>query len=330
METQEDTGKPKRSTVKVVGVTFAVAIIVIALLFFVRTNLPFNSPFQPANSTETPFPTPNNQTKQDLLDYALQLINQDRQTQGLQNVSLSTIDSGQQHADDLLSGGYLSHWDTNGYKPYLRYTLAGGRGAVEENCAWKGETGNLLAIDVKAALKDLEYGMVYDDASSNWGHRDNILNSLHNRVSIGIAYDKSNVYLVQDFEDDYITWSQLSDDSNQVTLQGTLQNLSSTIQRVAIFYDNVSALTVDQIKEPQYQNSYDAGTYVGLVLPPNWTAQSGVTVKADTWSLSGQDFRIVFSLDKAISTYGGGWYTLYLETGSSTNDALLTHSIWIS
>ena len=32
------------------------------------------------------------------------------------------------------------------------------------------------------------------------GHRDNILNSFHNRVSIGVSYDATHVYFVEDFE----------------------------------------------------------------------------------------------------------------------------------
>ena len=54
---------------------------------------------------------------------------------GLTNVTLSAIDSAQLHAENLLDNNYFSHWDLNGYKPYMRYTLAGGSGSVSENCA---------------------------------------------------------------------------------------------------------------------------------------------------------------------------------------------------
>jgi hypothetical protein len=230
----------------------------------------------------------------------------------------------------MLKNGYFSHWDMNGYKPYMRYTLAGGEGAVAENCAWQGLTGNIFGVDVKSALSSMESSMMNDDAASNWGHRDNILNALHNKVSIGIAYDNHNVYLVQDFEDDYVSWSQLSDNSNQVTISGTINGQQSSIQQISIFYDNPTPLTASQLSQSPYNGAYDPGTFVGLVLTGNWQSQSGITITASTWSQSGNSFQISFSLTQAIAVNGNGVYTLYLQTGSSTADSLLTYSILIS
>jgi uncharacterized protein YkwD len=282
----------------------------------------------PSPSTTSPPSTTPSETfsHEELVDYALSLINSDRQSNGLQNVTLSSIDSGQRHADDMLANQYFSHWDTNGYKPYMRYTLSGGKGAVAENCA--AQLG--FYSDLKEALQGMEWRMMYDDADSNWGHRDNILDPLHNRVSIGIAYDNQNVYLVQDFENDYIQWNVLSVDNNQVTLQGTEQGEQSNIKQIAIFYDNPIPLTSSQLEQAQYQNGYDAGTYVGSALPPNWQATEGITITADSWTQSGNNFQISFSLSQAVAAFSKGVYTLYLETDSSTDDALLTYSVWIN
>jgi uncharacterized protein YkwD len=276
------------------------------------------------------FLSSNHESSEELANYALSLVNSDRQSKGLQNVTPSNINSGQLHADDMLANHFFSHWDTNGYKPYMRYTLAGGEGAVAENCATEGLTGNIFGIDVKSALKDMEWSMMYDDASSNWGHRDNILNPLHNRVSIGVAYDNHNVYLVQDFEDDYVSWSLLNVNNNQVTLQGTMQGQQSNIEQIAIFYDNPAPLTPSQLNQAPYQDGYNGGTYVGSALPPNWQAKRGITITADRWTQDKNDFQISFSLSQAVTAFSKGVYTLYLETGSSTADAILTHSVWIS
>ncbi len=280
--------------------------------------------------TTSPDTTPSDFSNEELVDYALSLINSDRQSMGLQNVTLSSIDSGQRHADDMLANNFFSHWDTNSYKPYMRYTLAGGKGAVAENCAWQGLTGNIFGIDVKSTLKDMEWSMMYDDASSNWGHRDNILDPRHNKVSIGVAYDNHNVYLVQDFENDYVSWNVLNVNNNQVTLQGTIQGQQSDIEQIAIFYDNPKSLTPSQLKQTPYQGGYDAGTYVGSALPPNWQATGGITLTSDSWTQNGNNFQISFSLSQAVAAFGKGVYTLYLETGSSTADALLTYSVWIN
>jgi uncharacterized protein YkwD len=300
-----------------------------------------NSSSSTSPSTTTPVPTanlPQTSTSPDttpsetgkheeLVDYALSLINSDRQANGLQNVTLSSVDSGQRHADDMLANQFFSHWDTKGYKPYMRYTLANGKGAVSENVAWLYNSGGLDPVN---AIERLENSMMYDDASSNWGHRDNILDALHNKVSIGIAYDNQNAYLVQDFENDYVSWNVLSVDNNQVTLQGTEQGEQPNIKQIAIFYDNPVPLTPSQLKQTQYQDGYDAGTYVGLVLPPNWQATGGITTTADSWTQNGNNFQISFSLSQAVAAFSKGVYTLYLETGSSTADALLTYSVWIN
>jgi uncharacterized protein YkwD len=342
----------------VIGISILTLTLVFSAFLFAKTNTdnhnpvltptPKNSPTPQTSPAPTPentlIPTPTVKTTPtvkitpsvppdsqiELLQYALSLINSDRQAVGLQNVSLSIIDSGQIHADNLLRNGYLSHWDIQGYKPYMRYTLAGGEGAVSENCAWQGVTGNIFPIDVKSFLRDMEYSMMYDDASSNWGHRDNILTATHNKVSIGVAYDNHNAYLVQDFEDDYVIWNTLSFNIKQVTMKGIIQKQGLNIQNVAIFYDNPTNLTVIQLENSPYNDGYDPGTYVGMALPPNWQATGAITITADTWNIAADSFQISFSLSQAISAYGKGVYTLYLETGSSTADSLTTYSIWIN
>jgi len=256
--------------------------------------------------------------------YMLSLINTDRQANSVQNVSLSSVDSGQQHAEDMLKNHYFSHWDTQGYKPYMRYTLAGGKGAVAENCA--AQLGSYS--NVKDALKQMEWGMMYDDAASNWGHKDNILDPTHNRVSIGIAFDGSSIYLVQDFENDLVVWASLDCVGSQVAMQGTILKGGLSVEDVAIYFDKVKNLTAQQLSNPPYQGAYDVGTTVGQALPKNWQAGEGITITAATWSQSGQNFLVKFDMSSAFARFGSGVYTLYLMTGESTASSLTTYSIW--
>jgi uncharacterized protein YkwD len=287
----------------------------------------------PSNTPPLPDATPSNTLPQtfsheELTNYALSLINSDRQSKGLQNVTLSSVDSGQRHADDMLANHFFSHWDTNGYKPYMRYTLAGGKGSVSENAAWLYNSGGL---DPVKTVEKLEHDMMYDDASSNWGHRDNILDALHNKVSIGIAYDNNDLYFVEDFEDEYVSWSTLSL-SNQVLMQGTILKAGQSILQVAIYFDNPTSLTTQQLSNAPYQDGYDAGTYVGNAVspPPSGYQYSqpdkGILIIANAWSEAGQNFDINFDMSTAFAKYGKGVYTLYLWTDS--NDYLTTFSIW--
>ena len=333
------TNSTNKSYKKVILAVVAIVIIVGAVFVAVNSgllnlnssnssgasNAPTPQPTSPANAGATQTANPSGST---LVNYALELINLDRQANGLGNVTLSSVNSAQVHADDMLKNGYFSHWDMNGYKPPVRYTLAGGKGAVEENMAWRGVTGILANVDVKSSLKDLEHSMMYDDASSDWAHRDNILTASHNMVSIGIASDSKNVYLVQDFEEDYVTWSQYTYTGGVVTMQGTVGR-EGTIQQVAIFYDNTTNLTTSQLGQAPYNSGYNPGTLVGLVLPSGYVSQEGVTVTASTWTLNGASFDISFPMNQAIEANGNGIYTLYLETGSSTTDSLTTYSLII-
>jgi len=300
-----------------------IATVAITMLFAAAYILYWH-PISFPNSISLPNLFPAVPSHDELVNYTLSLINADRQSHNLQNVTLSSVNSGQQHAEDMLRNKYFSHWDIQGYKPYMRYTLAGGKGSVAENCA--AQLGSYS--DLKEALKEMEWNMMYDDAASNWGHRDNILNPLHNKVSIGIAYDSNNVYLVQDFENDFVTWTTLRCSSNQVIMQGTMMKAGLSISGVAVFYDKVGNLTAQQLSNPPYQGGYDVGTSVGMALPSGWQAGDGITITASTWSQTGQNFAINFDLSTAFARYGKGVYTLYLMTGSSTDSSLTTYSIW--
>ncbi len=269
------------------------------------------------NSRKTP-------SHEELINFSLSLINTDRQLAGLKNVTLSPIKSGQQHAEDMLNYQYFSHWDKQGYKPYIRYTLAGGKGAVMENIAAQlGYISNLTD-----AIKDLERQMIYNDSASDWGHKENILNSLHNKVSIGVAYDRDSLYLVQDFEDSYIDWSTLKLSGTTIEMNGTITKPNLNIEQVGIYYDNPTNLTTQQLANPPYQGSYSSGTYIGAVVPTGYMSGQGITITAQTWNQTGQEFELKFDLALAFVQEGKGAYTLYLWT--SNDNYLTTYSILYS
>ena len=263
---------------------------------------------------------------EELVTYALSLINSDRSRHGVSSVSLSAINSGQKHADNMFTYHFFSHWDTNGYKPYMRYTLAGGKGSVAENVAWQYSSS---PFDVKEAIKSLEWQMMYNDSNWNWRHRDNILNSFHNKVSIGIAYDNNNVYFVQDFENDYISWSTMSIAQNgEVLMSGSFRSRELSLESVNIFYDPLpSNLTSDQLEKAPYNGGYGAGTFVGMALPSGWESVEGITITAQTWVQTSSTFQIRFNLSSAFNAHGKGVYTLYLQPDPDmTEDSLTTYS----
>jgi len=278
-----------------------------------------------------------------LASYALGQINADRAANGTRPVALDYNQAAQQHADSMLYFGYFSHYDTQGYKPYMRYTLLGGRGADAENVAYFyysiphfTSTGA-----VESAIQDLEHSMVYNDsACCNNGHKYNILDPLHNLVSIGVAYNSTYVYFDEEFENVYVNLtltvaSASSTDPYFVTLRGTPTQSVATPNSIYIAFDDTpSPENTSQLNAGPHE--YGPGTLVGGVLPPTGLFggcgqfSTGTTVCAKTWTFASSGVDIAFSLADFVRNYGPGVFTVYLITGSSTDSAITTISIFVS
>ena len=232
---------------------------------------------------------------------------------------------GQQHADSMMQNSHFSHWDTQGFKPYMRYSLLNGTGFVEENIAYEysGFPSFTSTQSVERVIADLEWQMMNNDSAccSN-GHRDNILNQFHNRVSIGIAYSSTYVYFVEDFETYLVTPNTPISQGNSIILEG---NSSRTLNpsSVEIYYDSTPASLTPSILNNAYNTPYGPGTFVGGVVPScNNIFQScqkfsqGITVSASTWQVGSSAIDIQFSLSNFIRVEGAGVYTIYLVQGS--------------
>jgi uncharacterized protein YkwD len=150
-----------------------------------------------------------------LANYALGLINQDRESNGAAPLSLGTISSGQQHADSMLYFNYFEHTDNQGYTPQQRFEmLGGGNSLMGENqgldyCTYSPPSATAIyptscsLQTIENAIANSEWQMMNNDVTccSN-GHRMNILDSSYTQVSIGIAFSSGSdatVYFVEDF-----------------------------------------------------------------------------------------------------------------------------------
>jgi len=303
-----------------------------------------------------------------LENFTLGVINQDRVAAGLNPVVVSSVLSGQQHADSMQYYGYFSHWDTQGYKPYMRYTLLGGTGSVEENAALNYCSDSTTATartpapcspkTVENAINDSEWVMMNNDsACCGNGHRDNILDSLHNRVSIGVAYNSTTVFLVEDFEDSYLSSESLQLSGSTMTFSGTLQqNVSTWMSRVAgaeisVFYDptpsGISVGSLDELKACgennelnesaacQYEGAYTPGTVVSTVFPPcppgeDCVTDNGTYTYAQAWQVNAPSFDITFSLSALIAAHGSGVYTIYLWPAERLPESITSLSIFVT
>jgi uncharacterized protein YkwD len=322
-----------------VGIVTAIAAIILLLPEIIPLNQP--SPLQMAVTILQPQDVgPVTVPREELVQHALAAINSDRAAFGLAPVELSDNQAAQLHAEDVFSTKQISHWMTTGEKPYMTYTRLGGSGSVHQNVAISGFSQNeydrcvssfLLCekIDPLDAIEELQYEMMYNDLECcNDGHRENILDPHHTRVSIGIVYDEYYLAFVLNFENDY--GLHVLAEGTRVTIEGPMPR-GANLKHVIIYYDPLP--TPGEYAVNKKMLAYSAGKLAASVfepLPPGFHyQQSGdhVVIEARSWESDGQvDAR--FDISPAIKE--PGVYTLYVmfERGGQQFSAT-SHSIFV-
>lgn len=283
-------------------------------------------------------------TELELFQYTLSLINADRQSAGLNPVALAYNAAAQKHARDMFDNYYASHWGTDGLKPYIRYTIAGGLNKEGENSAYSGwfnpsdNANNYQTINVRDEIAALEYTMMYDDTASNWGHRDTITNKHYTKVSMGIVYDNKRVALVQQFESDYVElYNAPIISGGNLSLLGRLTSANIKINNISIAYDPPSQkLTNAQLTtNAAYTDGYGLGERLNFVVPPppagqQYTNLSPQAIIAGKWEVNNPgQFAIQANIAPALIK-GKGVYTIVIVAeihGESVN--LTNYSIII-
>ncbi|MEM3403388.1 MAG: CAP domain-containing protein [Nitrososphaeria archaeon] len=275
----------------------------------------------PTKATYTTFTNTDNVTttilvdpiRSELVSYALEVINHDRETFGLASVELGDNIAAQKHSEDLVRLSVLSHWGADGMKPYMRYSVYGGKNYVQENVGVMflvGKASPPSVEEMKSYIRELEHEMIYNDSAANWGHRDNILDPAHTHVNIGIDYTNNMFVMVQDFENVYINWNVFEVNDTQVTLDGSLlKDLEAYL--FVVFYDPLpEPLTREQLLGPPYNNGYFFGEKIGAVLNKGYEVDIPY-VYATKWYQSGLDFSIEFDLSPFVQK--DGVYTILFE-----------------
>ncbi len=258
---------------------------------------------------------------EELVAYALELINIDREANGLEPVTLGSNNAAQKHAEERLANKYLSHWGMDGLKPYMRYTLASGENYEAENgfvteTIWYGGRDPSYRRDPKEMLEQAQEGLM-----TSPGHRKNILDKWHKKVNLGIAYDNERLDLVQQFEGDYIDFSELPSISGNI-LSMTGKVTIGTIENIILYYDPLpQPLSPEQLNAPPYDYAYGLGEDIGIILPPLppnyfYTDLLPNDVIAITWDIkSDGSFTIEADLSPILEE-GKGVYTVvvWVET----------------
>jgi hypothetical protein len=171
----------------------------------------------------------------------LELINTERALAGVSRLALDDLACAvaDRHALDMVTGNFISHWGSDGNKPYHRYSLAGGVHAVQENVS---ALDGIVSSNPADLLKDVAYlhMRMHAETAPNDAHRRTILAPQHTHVGLGVAIRDGRLRLVEEYIARYV---EVAPFKNQATgkavqyLTVKLLNAGHALHSVEIFYE---------------------------------------------------------------------------------------------
>ena len=194
----------------------------------VPTRTPRSTSTPRPTSTPKPTPTPApvyEETLASAKQLMLELINAARADAGSPPVVLGNNRAAQVHADNTLASCFSGHWGMDGTKPNMRYALAGGYQANAENVA--GLDVCIRAGQGYAANRSVEYEVreAMRGFMGSSGHRRTIVDPAYQKVNIGLAWDRFNFQVVQQFEGDYVEYSRApAIEGDRIAFEGRVKN----------------------------------------------------------------------------------------------------------
>jgi hypothetical protein len=279
-------------------------------------------------------PDDSSDTMQSLKNFALSKINKDRAEHGLSPLLQSNNTAAQIHANELLQTKTISHLTTEGFKPYMLYTLYNGTGYVQQNI---GQISYVISndgqnytkasdlcydskrfycpvIDHYKAINDLEYSMMNnDEACCNNGHKNNLLNKFHTHVSIGIAFNKYYFVMVQNFENHYLSSDlKILKNNEDIILEAKINDpnkFNFVINHVSFFLDEFpTKLNYEKNRDKNGYNFGDLKLMISKPLPSDLQYiqekkdDSYKIIEAKKWDLSKNNIDLEFQLPDTLNT----------------------------
>jgi len=186
-------------------------------------------------------------------------INRERATAGVQPVVYSEelAIAADKHCSEMLRDGYASHWNRAGWKPYMRYAVAGIRDFTSEN-VWSLWHSNLDTSSASMWTELLAgHRSFMSERPPNDGHRQSILNPRQTHVGIGLAYDVRGIRLVELFGARYAELQPLPARAtlqDKLTIEGQMTNRNFKLFGVGVHYE--------PLPQPMYrQDLRETGSY---------------------------------------------------------------------
>jgi uncharacterized protein YkwD len=239
----------------------------------------------------------------------LELVNAERSRAGLSLLEFDELACkvAGAHALDLLTGQFLSHWGSDGRKPYQRYSFAGGIDAIQENVGRADYISSVTPNGVSGELAEMHTEM-YLETPPNDGHRRAILSPQHTHAGFGVALKDHNLRLVELYVARYLHVDPVERQAKRraaMVLTGRLLNAKHFLQEVDIFYEPLPVPPdADWLHTPRPYSLPDV--YLGLrPKAPKGTIYTDGTTGDFDWDSNGQ-----FRVPAKLFTDTSGIYTI--------------------
>ncbi len=231
----------------------------------------------------------------------LRMVNEERSQAGLNKLELDDLacNVAREHALDMAKGEFLSHWGSDGRKPYHRYSFAGGTDAVQENASSADNIQSLAPTGVLKDLHDMHLSML-NEKPPNDGHRRTILFPVHTHVGFGIALQGFHLRLAELYVAKYVRVDPIPQrvkPKQSVLFSGRVLNPENELAGVDVYYEPLP--TPPQIEWLRVARSYgmpDERESFQPRLPSGLLYTDGT--KGEIEMLAGRNFRVRIPLSR--------------------------------
>jgi uncharacterized protein YkwD len=222
-----------------------------------------------------------------------------------------------EHALDMVRGDFLSHWGSDGRKPYQRYSFAGGSDATRENVSAAEHIVSVTPKGVNADLRDMHMAM-HAETPPNDGHRRAILAPQYTHVGFGIALKGHSLRLAEIYLARYLEIKPVARQAPRkatVVLTGHLLNAKHFLHEVDVFYEPLpNTPEAVWLRKPRPYSLPDEYVALRPKAPEGTTYRDGSTGDYE-WSRDGK-FRVPAKLYKDAA----GIYTIVFWVSRAPTD----------
>lgn len=159
-----------------------------------------------------------------------------------------------EHARDMVERDFLSHWGSDGRKPYHRYSFAGGTDALQENVS---SAESIQSVTANAVLRDLSnmHQSMIEEVPPRDGHRKTILFPQLTHVGFGLALQGHNLRLDELYLARYVELDPIprrAKAKSTITLRGKVLNPKHVITGADVYFEPLPAPpAIDWLREPR-------------------------------------------------------------------------------